>query len=238
MPDIPLFLPGITSRPQVSLEQRIAELESRLSEFMRRDLSNAGIGVGGSLRVLYGNGAQAVLIGTDPGDSKQKVWFQDPAGNTLYRTDDTAGFGLASPETPIPMYSSAPGVVFTGNTTDTWLMTGTFSPINSSFAMQWVANTQYGSGAAAQSASYAVVADPVSGWSQTSATLTSGTTTSALLNFSDVFTFTFPSNEIAKRCSVNLYARIIAGGAPCSVGLSTMFCTGLSRTSAVALGAD
>jgi hypothetical protein len=234
---MPTYLPGVVSKPQVSMEQRVVELENRLSEFMRRDLSSAGIGLGGKLRVLYGSGTQAVLIGTDPADDKPKIVINDPAGNVLYATDTVAGWGLASPETPIAMYSASPGVVFTSFTTDTLLMTGAFSPVNSSFEMQWAINTQWGSGAAAQSQSWVLVSDPVSGWSKASPMMNSGMTTGVLNEVSPPFAFTFPSDEIAKRCYVDLYGKMLSGGAPSTVGLATISCTGISRTSALALGA-
>jgi hypothetical protein len=234
---MPTYLPGVVSKPQVSMEQRIAELENRLAEFMRRDLSSAGIGLGGKLRVLYGSGAQAVLIGTDPADDKPKVIINDPSGNVLYATDTVAGWGLASPETPIAMYSATPGVVFTSYPTDTLMMTGTFSPVNSSFEMSWAVNTQWGAGPAAQSRSWVLVSDPVTGWSITSPMRDSAVTTGVFNDVSPTFAFTFPSSEIAKRCYVDLYAKMISGDPPSSVGLATISCTGISRASALALGA-
>lgn len=105
---MPQFLPGTVTKPQVSLEQRVVELESRLAEFMRRDLSNSVVGQGGRFRAVYSDGTESILVGLDPADGRQKIRIHDPAGNTLIESDTDAGWGFRFPTITSPTYHLKP----------------------------------------------------------------------------------------------------------------------------------
>jgi hypothetical protein len=100
---MPPVLPGTVSKPQERLEQRVAELENRLAEFMRRDLSNSVVGQGGRFRAVYSDGTESILIGLDPFTGKQKIRINDPAGNVLIESDTDAGWGFRRPIVFVPL---------------------------------------------------------------------------------------------------------------------------------------
>jgi hypothetical protein len=116
---IPTHLPGTVSKPRVSLEQRLADVEARLDELARKDLSNAVVGQGGRFRAVYNDGTESILIGLDPVSGKQKIRISDPAGNVLIESDTDAGWGFKRPIVNLPMNLQKPdSMVTTSNTFD------------------------------------------------------------------------------------------------------------------------
>lgn len=217
----PLFQPGTVSRPNSGLEHRVAELENRLAEFMRRDLSNAGMGLGSRLRVRYGSGAQAMLIGTDV-DGKPKIVIQDPSGNVLLATDSDIGYGLASPIVSIPAYITEPNQSFTQSATFVEILRGRFSAQNPAVEVTYTLSASYGSFApAVQGAAYWSLTDSVTGWSYSSPVTTGGTWSSVSTNLVQPIgpqAVLLPSTEIGRALDFVVYCRMVAGGSGSSVG--------------------
>lgn len=131
---IPPVAPGVVTPSLSSTEAKFAEQRRRLEAVTRRDLSNAGVGAGGRLRMYYKDGTRGVLMGTDPTDGANKVRLdydtgvnamslqpgaavyggrtqmrlRDLAGASFVATDEVAGFGLAHPSLSYPIASFEP----------------------------------------------------------------------------------------------------------------------------------
>lgn len=119
--------PGSVPPPMDDTARRIRNLEARVDELTRRDLSNAQVGQGGRLRGLYSNGAEAFQFGRDPVDgenkatinysggtrafgigpgavaygSQEQLRINDLSGSPVLITDELAGYGLSVPNFPM-----------------------------------------------------------------------------------------------------------------------------------------
>ncbi|MFJ1764050.1 hypothetical protein ACIOD2_27295 [Amycolatopsis sp. NPDC088138] len=167
------------------------------------------------------------------------VSIYDGAGHVLFRTDPDAKFGLAAPETPVPLYQAIPGLVFTGNTAFTQLWTGQFTALNSSFMGKWVVNTSYGGVApSAISESYMRLSNEDSSYAQVSPTFTSATVgAGSATEYVTPWALTLPATVIGQRLYIDILARMKQGGASSAVALVPQFATGISRATAVSNGA-
>lgn len=129
------YAPGTVGQPNDQITARLRQLEQTVAELMRRDLSNANVGQGGRLRALYGNGNEAFQTGKDPADGQNKTRIsysggglaisigpgsaaygsqetlvvKDLVGNTVFGTDELAGFGLSHPGINYPMGTNFEG---------------------------------------------------------------------------------------------------------------------------------
>lgn len=139
----PGVAPGSVPPLMDDTARRIRALEQRVDELSRRDLSNANVGQGGSLRGLYPNGAEAFLFGRDSvdGGNKSRIDYSqggpafqvrpttspgaevaevmevlDQVGNVILQTDPYAGYGLIHPALEYTM-SGYEAVGFVGATT-------------------------------------------------------------------------------------------------------------------------
>lgn len=128
--------PGQVPPRERDSNDRIARLEAQVEELLKRDMSNATVGQGGTFRGLYDNGQLAFTFGKDKTDGVRKsafYWpstggeafqigpgnpninppeaeqmrFRDQSGRILFGTDGVAGYGFVEPLLDYTMYPIA-----------------------------------------------------------------------------------------------------------------------------------
>jgi len=128
--------PGQVPPRERDQNDRIARLEVQVAELLGRDMTNATVGQGGTLRGLYDNGQLAFSFGRNRDDGVRKstlYWpstgkealqigpgnpntnppeleqlrFRDQANNILFGTDGVAGYGFVEPLLDYTMYPIA-----------------------------------------------------------------------------------------------------------------------------------
>lgn len=177
-----------------------------------------------------GNIVDVAIVPRPNGLNGAAVLIYDGAQHLVLGTDVDTGYGLAQPQTQVPMYPSTPGQIFNATTTFTSYYTGRVQQNNSCFLAQWQMITEYGSGASAVGESYVKIVDSVTGWNWTSPTITSPatTSTSGIVTAGGPFSVQVPQTSIGNSFSIDIYSHLLAGGASSGVALTPLSMTGTS----------
>ncbi|MEV4604796.1 hypothetical protein AB0K15_46535 [Amycolatopsis sp. NPDC049253] len=100
------------------------------------------------------------------------VEIYDGAEHLVLGSDVDAGYGLAQPQTQVPMYPSTPGLVFNSAGSATSMWTGQVQQNNSCFLAQWRFRVSSANVTAPTGSTYVQIVDSVTGWTWTSPTTT------------------------------------------------------------------
>lgn len=219
-------------RPESSdfLANQLQDLKNRVDELTRQSKYPFSISH---------SGVPDFTVLPNADNSGAIVSIYDGAGHVLFQTDPDTKYGLAAPETPVPLYQAIPGLVFTSATSFVQLWTGQFTMLSSSFMGKWVVNTSYGGVApSAISESYMRLSNYDSSYAQVSPTFTSTTVgAGSATEYGTPWALTVPASVIGQRLYVDIFARMKQGGSSSAVAVVPQFATGVSRATAVANGA-
>lgn len=112
------------------------------------------------------------IVPNPNGSGGASVLIYDGTGNLVLGTDADVGYGLAQPQSQVPMYPSTPGVLYQTASTPTSYYTGQLQQNNSCFLAQWRFRVSSGGVTAPTGSTYVQLVDSVTGWTWTSPTAT------------------------------------------------------------------
>jgi hypothetical protein len=160
------------------------------------------------------------------------VLVYDGIGNLVVGSDADAGYGLAQPQTQVPMYPTSPGAIFNSGTSFVSYYTGQVQQNNSCFVAQWNMDNSYGGAAPSSTVeSYVKIVDLSTGWSWQSPTVQSGPTTvtaPGLLTTCGPYSVQVPKRSIGNTFTVDIYSRVVSGGGGSSIAVTPQSMTGTS----------
>jgi hypothetical protein len=175
-----------------------------------------------------GNVVDLAIVPNPSGLSGAVVLVYDGIGNLVLGSDGDAGYGLAQPQTQVPMYPTSPGAIFNSGTSFVSYYTGQVQQNNSCFQAQWNMDNSYGGTAPSSTTeSYVKIVDTSTGWSWQSPTVQSGPTTSiSLITACGPHSVQIPKTSIGNIFTVDIYSRVVSGGAGSAVAVTPQSMTG------------
>ena len=184
-----------------------------------------------------GNVVDVAIVPRPNGLNGAAVLIYDGAEHLVLGSDVDAGYGLAQPETQVPMYPSTPGLVFNSASSATSMYTGQVQQNNSCFLAQWRFRVSSGGVTAPTGSTYVQIVDSVTGWTWTSPTVTQ---TDAVGGGDAVvvvgpYAVQVPASSIGNRFSVDIYGWVSANsGSSNAVAVTPLTMVGTSYTTAQA----
>ncbi|MFI9454456.1 hypothetical protein [Amycolatopsis sp. NPDC052450] len=157
----------------------------------------------------------------------------DGTGKLVLGSDADVGYGLAQPFIQVPMYPTNPGLIFNSGGSFVSYYTGQAQQLNSCFLAQWRMNNSWGgAGAASVVESYVKITDSVTGWDWTSPTVTSPastTTAPGVLTTCGPYAVQVPDTSIGNFIGVDIFSRLVSGGASSAVAVTPVSMLGTSK---------
>jgi hypothetical protein len=184
-----------------------------------------------------GNIVDVAIVPRPNGLNGAAVLIYDGAEHLVLGSDVDAGYGLAQPETQVPMYPSTPGLVFNSAASATSTWTGQVQQNNSCFLAQWRFRVSSGNTTAPTGSTYVQIVDSVTGWTWTSPTVTLADPVGggdALVTVGP-YSVQVPQTSIGNRFAVDIYSWVSANsGSSNSVAITPLTMAGTSYTAAQA----
>lgn len=171
---------------------------------------------------IAGSVIDVAIVPRPNGSGGAVVQVYDGAANLVLGTDIDTGYGLAQPQTQVPMYYSTPGTIFRSDGTFGSMWTGQVQQSNSCFLAQWRMTNSWAAGAASSVASYVQVVDSVTGWSWTSPIVTSSTGTGTTVQTCGPYAIQVPEASIGNFLGIDIYARLVTGTSPSAVAVTPL----------------
>ena len=182
---------------------------------------------------VWGATVDVAIVPRPNGLPGAAVLVYDGAANLVLGSDVDTGYGLAQPQTQVPMYPTNPGMIFNPNTSFASYYTGQVQQNNSCFLAQWRMNNAYGgAGAGSVVESYVKVVDSVTGWTWQSPTVTSGpstTTSPGVLTACGPYTVQVPPTSIGNFFGIDIYSRVVSGGPQSAVAVTPVSMIGTAH---------
>jgi hypothetical protein len=180
-----------------------------------------------------GNVVDVAIVPRPNGLNGAAVLVYDGAEHLVLGSDVDAGYGLAQPQTQVPMYPTSPGFIFNSGTSFTSYYTGQVQQNNSCFLAQWRMNNSYGGAAPSSTVeSFVRITDSVTGWSWQSPTVQSGPTTATspgLLTACGPYAVQVPQASIGNFFTVDIFSRLVSGGGGSAIAVTPLSMIGTAQ---------
>ncbi len=183
--------------------------------------------------VAHGGGIVDFAVVPRAGSDSAVVQVFDGNGKLVLGSDPDVGYGLSQPFIQVPMYPTTPGLIFNSGGSFTSYYTGQVQQLNSCFLAQWRMNNSWGGvGAASVVESYVKITDSVTGWFWQSPTVqspASTTTSPGVLTTCGPYSVQVPDTTIGNFVGVDIFSRVVSGGASSAVAVTPVSVLGVSK---------
>lgn len=166
----------------------------------------------------------------------------DPlTGAVLFGADPDAGYGMALPNNPLPMYPATPGVVLSSSGSPVPAEIGQMSVINPAYVVSYQISVQSGGVTNCTAQGWVTITEPITGYSFTFPVIVgtntvAGVATPTLVNQASVATI-LPQSVLGKELSATLFIQVTTPGSSNAVAGVISRSNGCSYVYAKAHGA-